>query len=267
MLDSSRWPKATSSNRSQSPSTASPSASTSPSGWNELWRRFETASATAPPSLTNKVDKLLQASAEQLHSFSLPEDDSDAANALLDQANDGLALLDNPDALAKRIADNFNQLKARKSLFPPGYYADLQTSLAGVFAILDGGYGQPANLTQQMFFAVDHDIAAIHAALDYAIIRASIASAPTDHCPTAGNEAKARLLDRECELINLLGTLSWGALREATLLVQEMREDIYVADVLDELGKDKQAEVVFDTQKARPYLPVFFSISFQRPAV
>jgi len=231
----------------------------------DLWRRFENACATAPPSLSNEVNKTLQAAAEQIHSFSLPTEDLAAANKLLDDANYSLNLLDNSDALAKRIANNFNELKARKALFPHDYYSDLETSLTGVFAILDRGYGDPNNLTQQMFFAVDHDVAAIHAALDYAIVRASVASAATDHCTTAGQEATARLFQRECELVNLLGTLSWGALREATLLVQEMREDIYVGDVLEELGKDKQAEVVFDTQKARPYLPVFFSISFKDP--
>jgi hypothetical protein len=231
----------------------------------ELWRRFETACATAPPSLTNEVDKTLQAAAEQLHSFSLPEDDLTAGNKLLDKANDSLDLLDNTDALAKRIADNFRQLQARKAIFPLEYYADLQESLAGVFGMLDRDYGNVANLTKEMFFAVDHAVAAIHAALDYAIVRASTASDVTRHCDDAGQLARERLIKRECELVNLLGTLSWNALREATILVQEMREDIYVADVLDELGRDRQAEVVFDTQKARPYLPVFFSICFKDP--
>jgi len=231
----------------------------------ELMRRFESACATAPPSLTNEVDKTLQAAAEQLHSFSLPDEDLAAGKALLDKATASLNLLDNPDALAKRIAGNFKELQARLTLFPASDYADLKTSLRGVFDILGRPYDDPTNLTRQMFFAVDHDIAAIQTALDYAVVRVSTASGPTANCTTAGQVAKKRLIDRECELINLLGTLSWGALREATILVQEMREDIYVADVLAELGKDQQAEVVFDTQKARPYLPVYFSISFKDP--
>ncbi len=231
----------------------------------ELWRRFEIACASAPPSLTNEVDKILQAAAEQLHSFSLPDEDLAASNKLLDKATDSLNLLDNSDALAKRIADNFRQLQAREAIFPPEYFADLRTSLAGIFGMLDRDYGNVANLTKEMFFAVDHAIAAIHTALDYAIVRASTASHATRNCDDAGQLASERLIKRECELVYLLGTLSWNALREATILVQEMREDIYVADVLDELGKEKQAEVVFDTQKARPYLPVFFSISFKDP--
>jgi hypothetical protein len=225
----------------------------------DLWRRFEIACATAPPSLTNEVDKTIQAAA-----LSLAGEDLDAGSRLLDKAAELLNLLDDPNALAKRIAANFKELLARKALFPAPY-ADLQTALGGVFAILDHPYGDPTNLGQQMFFALDHDIAAIHTALDYAMVRFSTASAATANCAAAGLEARERLIQRECELVNLLGTLSWGALREATILVQEMRENIYVADVLEELGKDKQAEIVFDTQKARPYLPVFFSISFKDP--
>jgi hypothetical protein len=68
----------------------------------------------------------------------------------------------------------------------------------------------------------------------------------------------------------MLGTLSWKSLRAATTLVQEMREDIYECDILAEIGKvredgEKRVRVEFDTQKARPYLPVYFSISFDDP--
>ena len=40
-----------------------------------------------------------------------------------------------------------------------------------------------------------------------------------------------------------------------------MREDIYEQDVLDQI-EQKKAKIVFDTQRARPYMPVYFSISF-----
>ena len=49
-----------------------------------------------------------------------------------------------------------------------------------------------------------------------------------------------------------------------------MREGIYEEDVLREIGKrrpngEKPVKVVFDTQKARPYRPIYFSISFDDP--
>jgi hypothetical protein len=85
----------------------------------------------------------------------------------------------------------------------------------------------------------------------------------TLQCDNLWEIARQRLLKRHCVLLELLGTLSWRALRDATLLIQEMREDTYEEDVLDEIGKQGQAEIAFDTQKARPIQPVFFSIKFK----
>jgi hypothetical protein len=114
-----------------------------------------------------------------------------------------------------------------------------------------------------MLFAIDHGVAAIHLALDYAMVRASIPAAPTGAGDDFGKTARDRLLQRHGALLELLGTLSWRALREATILVAQMREDIYEEDVLAEIAKPGQAEITLDTQKARPYLPVFFTITFK----
>lgn len=64
----------------------------------------------------------------------------------------------------------------------------------------------------------------------------------------------------------MLGTLSWRALREASLLVQEMREDIYEEDILEEIKKPNQAEITFDTQKPGRSLPSSLHHLLQRPA-
>jgi hypothetical protein len=121
-----------------------------------------------------------------------------------------------------------------------------------------------------MLFSIDHAIAACHILLDYAMVRACIAKGGTPHCPNAGKDACERLLARECRLIESLGTLSWRSLREARTLVQEMRENVYEEDVIEGLWKrevDKKpvAKIVFDTQRARPYLPIYFSVSFDNP--
>lgn len=229
----------------------------------ELRRSFEDASATAPPSVTDEIDKNLQLAANHLHSFVLAPEDLNAAKAFLDKAEGALGNLDSLEALAVTVASNFKELQARLRLFPENYYTDLKDALPGVFEILDKPFDDPKNITSHMLFAIDHGIAAIHIALDYAMVRASVPAGPTAHCTNPGQESGARLLVHECELLDLLGKLSWGALREATTLVQEMREDIYESDVLDELAKQGQAEVVFDTQKARRYLPVYFSIGFK----
>jgi hypothetical protein len=236
----------------------------------ELRRRFQDASATAPPSITDDIDRTLQAASNQLHSFSLPDEDVNAANIFLSNAEASLALLDDADAQAKLIAANFKQLKDRLRPFPESYYSDLKLALPGIFAVLDTPFDDPANIVRPMFFAIDHAIAAAHAALDYAMVRAALPAATSLHCAEPGKTSRERLQEHECELINMLGTLSWKSLRAATTLVQEMREDIYESDVLAEIGKMreggvKKVRVEFDTQKARPYLPVYFSIAFDDP--
>ncbi len=236
----------------------------------ELRRRFQDASATAPPSITDEIDKTLQAASNQLHSFSLPDEDVNAANLFLSKAAASLALLDDDDAQAKLIAANFKQLKDRLKPFPENLYHDLKLALSGIFAFIDFPFDDPANIVRPMFFAIDHAIAAIHAALDYAMVRVAIPVATPAINNDPGKNSRERLLQHEGELIQLLGTLSWKSLRAATTLVQEMREDIYESDVLAEIGirradGEKRVRVEFDTQKARPYLPVYFSIDFDDP--
>jgi hypothetical protein len=264
----------------------------------DLRRKHDQISATAPPSVTDSIDAILQAAADQLHSSALSDADIAAANALFVKAQAALDMLDDTDALAKQIAGNVASVMTRIEKFPAKYYADLKDSLAGIFIFADPdrGYSDAKNITRPMLFAIDHGVAAIHLALDYSIVRASIPLIPVNQaqgaapvsdqannagpvspagaspappvasalrCDNLGDTARKRLLKRQCALIENLGTLSWRALRNATLLVQEMREDTYEEDVLDEICKKGQAEITYDTQKTRPFQPVFFTIKFK----
>jgi hypothetical protein len=229
----------------------------------ELRRALEAASETAPPSVIDDADKQLQAAANQLHSFALPDENLTAATGFLDKATASLGTMDSPDALATLIADKFKKLKTRVASFPPDEYADLKKTLSGIFSVLDEPFDDPTKITYEMAFAIDHSIAAIHAVFDYTVIRTSLPAAASHNCPQPAKQSRQR--DRECELLALLSTMSWQALAEARILVREMRENTYESDVLEEIGKPGQAEVVFDTQRARPYLPVYFSIAFKDP--
>lgn len=236
----------------------------------ELDRSFEQASATAPPSITEALDATLKLASKQLHSYALAEEDINAANRILAQADQAMAMLDDDAAQAKLIAANFKQLKDRLKAFPAQDYADLQQALPGIFSIVDNPFDNPENIVRPMFFAIDHAIAAVQTALDYAMVRTTAPSGNSTLCGEPGKISRERLLAHECELVNLLGTLSWKSLRAAKSLVRQMREDIYESDVLAEIGKkradgERRARIVFDTQKARPYLPVFFSIDFDDP--
>jgi hypothetical protein len=265
----------------------------------DLRRKHEAIAATAPPSVTDGIDLNLQSAADALKISALTDTDVAAARSFFAKAQASLDMLVDTDALARQIANNVAIAMNRIDKFPPNYYDDLRACLPGIFLIVDPrrGYSDAKNIVRPMLFAIDHGAAAIQIALDYAMIRASIPVMPTAtsqamrppvdqnalgnsdqpptnaapsvpgigpmQCDQLGEAARERLLQRQCNLIQLLGTLSGRALREASLLIQEMREDVYEEDILKEIGKPNQAEITFDTQKTRPFQPVFFSIQFK----
>ncbi len=236
----------------------------------ELSHRFEDIAATAPPSATDVVDQVLQSACEQLHSFNLPADVLAEANNLVTKADSEMDALADSAQQAKRVAANFKELTTRLAVFPKDLYPDLQAALPGIFRFFGFAFDDPTNIVPPMLFSIDHAIAAGHIILDYAMVRACIAKGGTPQCPNAGKDACERLMARECRLIEQLGTLSWKCLREARILVQEMRENVYEEDVIEaiwkrEVDKKPVARIVFDTQRARPYLPIYFSLSFDNP--
>jgi hypothetical protein len=232
-----------------------------------LRRRFEVVSAWAPPSATDLIDQTLEDAAGQLHGLDLGDDDVAAANNFLAKAQLDMDNLEDVNLQTKRVADKFKQIKSRLAVFPPEYYSDLRAALPGIFNIFDQPFDDTGNLVPSMLFAIDHGITAGHIALDYAMVRATIARSSPGGCGTPGAAALDRLMQREGRLLELLGTLSWKALRGANLLVQQMREDIYESDILDEIKKhddqkDHIVRIAYDTMRVRPYLPVFFSLAF-----
>ncbi|MGB6831037.1 MAG: hypothetical protein WBE41_23530 [Terracidiphilus sp.] len=235
-----------------------------------LRRRFEVVSTSAPPSASDLIDQTLEAAASRLGALDLSDDAVAAVNNLLGKAQLDMDNLEDAGLQTKRVADNFSQIKSRLRAFPPEYYPDLRAALPGIFHIFDQPFDDTDKLVPSMLFAIDHGITAGHIALDYAMVRATIASSGPLGCGTPGAAALDRLTQRECRLLELLGTLSWKALRGANLLVQQMREDIYERDVLDEIKKhrdpkDQIVRIAYDTLRVRPYLPVFFSLAFDNP--
>jgi hypothetical protein len=230
----------------------------------DLRSKWEAGSAMAPPSVIGDVDAKLQAAADQMHTFALPDENVTAANKTLDDAAASLVSINDASAMAKQIAKNFADLKTRLSSFPFDY-SDLKTALSGVFTVLGGSFDDPERITSAMAYAIDHDIAAIQTALDYVVVRESVPQAGSFKCTAPGSTISTRLKNHKCELIELLGTMSWQALGDARTLVREMREGIYEEDVLEEIGRRNQAEVVCDTQKPRPYRPINFCIKFKDP--
>jgi hypothetical protein len=163
--------------------------------------------------------------------------------------------------LAVQIAARFQELKVRRRLFPASYYSDLQAELPGMFEVLNQPFDDPANITPSMMFAIDFGVAALHLAFDYSGIRAGAPAIENGSSP--GQSARERLQAHHEEFVTLLGTLSRGVLRDLRILVQEMRENIYERDVLEEIAARGKAEIVLEPQVARPYEPMVFSIRFK----
>jgi hypothetical protein len=253
----------------------------------ELKRRFEDVSASAPPSIMDKIDRTLQSAADRLHSYALPEKNVADAIGLMEDAEKLLGQLKDDKALAQQIADAFKIAKTRQSSFhiQNAHHRQGQTldpiieemvkNLPGIFEILDKQFDDPNNIVPPMFFAIDYSVAAVKTAQDYAMVKRSAPAMGAGKRATHGKSARTRLEEHEPDLIDLLGTLSWQSLRAARNLVQQMREDIYQEDVIQEIAKqrtslqanqwDKVARVDSDIKRTRPYLPVNFTLSFDDP--
>lgn len=228
----------------------------------DLRRRLEDGLPTAPPSVTEAIEDKLKMAATQLQPVVLTPEDVVAANGYMEAANAALESLSNPSVLAVQIAAKFQELKARQKLFPDSYYADLAKALPGMFEVLNQPFDDPASITPSMMFAIDFGIAALHLAFDYCGLRAG---APAADIPgfAAGQSARERLQAHHDEFVALLGTLSRGALRDLRILVQEMRENIYERDLLEEIAARGRAEIALEPQIIRPFAPVVFSIRFK----
>jgi hypothetical protein len=233
----------------------------------DLGRKLEEVSTTAPPSVTDDIDSKLQLAASELQSFTLTEEEVNAANGYIDKANTGLEMLGNTENLARMIAGNFRDLKVRQKFLPYSYYNDLKVALPGLFEMLNQPFDDFRNIPRPMIFAIDYGIAALQLAFDYAVMRESTAAAisPTLSGSAPAQGARDRLIHHQKELIDLLGTLSWSSLRELRVLVQQMRENIYERDVIAEIATQGQAEIAFEPKIVRPFQPVHFSIRFKDP--
>lgn len=228
----------------------------------DMRRKLEEIVMTAPPSVTDDIDNKLQMAAGQVESISLTDEEVIAANSYMDKAAATLESLVSGEAMAQLIAANFKELRVRQKLFPYSYYNDLKAALPGLFEMLNQPFDEPTNITRPMMFAIDYGIAALQLAFDYAVLRAGTPTTEPGANPAA-ESARERLTAHHNELIGLLGTLSWPALRELRALVQEMRENIYERDVLEEIAAQGQAEILLHPQSVRPLVPILFSIRFK----
>jgi len=223
----------------------------------EMRRKLDEVIATAPPSITDEIHNRLEQAAAHLHLFVLTDEEVHAAGRILDGEEKNFAMLSDMDALARMIATNFRDLKVRQKFLPYSYYSDLKAALPGLFELMSQPFDDFRNIPKQMMFAVDYGISAIQMTFDYAILRAGTAE--------ASGGARERLLARQPELIELLGTLSWQALHDLRALLQEMRENLYEQDVLEEIDRPGQARIVYDPRTVRAFAPILFSIRFKDP--
>jgi hypothetical protein len=217
----------------------------------ELRSQFDLQSSSCPPSVSDNVDEFLQEAAEQLRSIYLTDKIIDNANVELDSAEQTLNTVTNEDVLAKDIAVRHAQLLARVSTFSNDEIAPFKDALPGIFRVLAESYGSGHPVLPTNFMQVDDSIARVNVALD------SIYVYGTTNDPGI----KSRLNARHDQLIQLLGTRDWRTLRSARDLVEQMRQNIYLEDLI-EILRAKKASITFDQQVARPYSLLELCICF-----
>jgi hypothetical protein len=219
----------------------------------QLRNRFDRESLSCPPSISDKTDRYLQDAADKVRSKTLTDAMVDNANGSLDAAEKILNSLGDTEALGKDIAARHKELLARIATFPQNLVTGLQQDLPGIFSVRNQTYDDSHPVLASNFVEIDDSIARVNTALDYAYAQAS----------TIEPTIQARLVLRYSKLIQLLGTRNWRSLRAARDLVQQIHQNIYPEDLIDDLSSG-QAEITVDQQTARPYMPLEFCICFFR---
>jgi hypothetical protein len=219
----------------------------------ELRNRFDIVSLSCPPSVSDKTDQHLQEAADHVRSTWLTDKMIDNANLALDAAEQVLNTLSNADDLAKDIAARHKELLARAATFSDLDLTPLKQSLPGAFEVLSQIYDDAHPVLPTNFMQVDDSIARVNTALDFSYVRAS----------TTDPKIQGRINIRSGALIQLLGTRDWRSLRAARDLVEQMRQNIYPEDLIEDL-RAKKASITLDQQVARPYSPLELCICFSR---
>ena len=152
------------------------------------------------------------------------------------------------------LVDTKNCWRVPLPFKPPDLVA-LSQALPGIFSILSQVYDDTHPILPTNLLQVDDSIARVNTALDYVYVRAT----------TTDPNIQSRLNMKNGTLVQFLGTRDWRSLRAARDLVEQMRQNIYPEDLIEDL-RAKQARVTLDQQVARPYSPLEICICFFRHA-
>jgi hypothetical protein len=217
----------------------------------ELRNQFDLGSSSCPPSVSDKVDECLQQAADQLRTVAITDKVIDSANLKLDMAEQTLTTLAKTDVLAKDITLRHAQLLARVGTFPPAALTPFKDTLPGIFQVLDATYDDTHPVLPTTLMQVDDSIARVNVALDSVYVYTT-AKEPS---------IQSRLKARNDQLVQLLATRDWRTLRAGRDLVEQMRQNIYLEDLIEAL-RAKNASITIDQQVARPYSPLELCICF-----
>jgi hypothetical protein len=219
----------------------------------ELRNRFDREASFCPTSVSDETDQHLQDAADQVRTHSLTDKMVTSASLSLDAADKSLNTLSDRDILVKAVAARHKEMLARASTFSDTSLAALKQALPGIFDVLSQIYDDAHPVLPTNLMQVDDSIARVNTALDYIYVCAT----------TIDDNIQDRLSARNGLLIQLLGTRDWRSLRAARDLVEQMRQNIYPEDLIEDL-RSKQARITLDQQVARPYSALELCICFFR---
>jgi len=217
----------------------------------ELHNQFELQSSSYPPSISDKVFGCLQEAANELSALWVTDKIIDNANLALDSAEQTLKTFAKADVLAKDIALRHMQLLARFKLLPKDAFTPFVDALPGIFDVFTANYDDANPILPGNFIQIDDSIARVNVALDAIYVYAT----------TKDTHIENRLKARNEKLLQLLGTRDWRTLTEARDLVEQMRENTYLEDLIEAL-RERKARIVINPQVPRPYVPMELSIYF-----
>jgi hypothetical protein len=231
-----------------------------------IYERINNLSAVCPPpSLKNKVEEQLSKATALLKDPEPQETCLQAIQALINEAEVGVERLGTGGATFEA------ELRERLELlhgefFSPGGILDQSEKSRALRGLIPG----PFNLAERLKAALPPNSGlgvspASHSRIDISLtILGLLRDYALLYDGTTVSAVRDRLDEHEGELLALVSLQSWSSLRKAGLLLRQMREGIFVSDVLGAIQAG-QVDVEIDPPVVRPYVPVHFRAQFLRP--
>jgi len=212
-----------------------------------------------PPTQANAINEKLELAAVLLGKGETSDAEIQAAGAAIIEAASSIDKLNQPDdTFARDLRDRIRSLldDIDQTIANTPTYKSILVRLPGPNQVLRFA-NSLTSIPADKYVEYDTASQKMRIVREYVLLREE----------TTDNERVARLSARETQLMAYLQLGTWQALNSASLLLREMRDDVFPERIIEVLLIPGEASINVDPPVAYERAPLELSICFQKPAL